>query len=266
MKRILITGAGSGLGRALALHYAKTGARLALTDRSLATVEETLALVSREGGTGFSMPLDVTREEDFVAVRERMQQDWGGADLVINNAGVAASGSIEYTSLADWEWILNINLLGVARGCKVFTPVFKAQGSGQFINIASMAGIANPPSMIAYNVSKAGVISLSETLRVELAPNHIAVTVVCPAFFPTNLMNAARVQDPGTVGLVNKFMKRSGVTAESVAQQVANAAARKQFLLLTHKETRTQWLVKRISPESFFKLILKSTQNMRPKG
>lgn len=257
--RILVTGAGSGLGRAIALHYAALGARVACTDRDAASVAETLAHVEKEGGSGLAFALDVTREEDFIAARERVQREWGGLDLLVNNAGVATAGSIEEAPLSDWDWVLNINLLGVVRGCKTFAPLFKAQKSGYVVNIASFAGIANPPAMASYNVAKAGVISLSETLLHELAPFGIGVSVVCPAFFPTNLMNAARVTQPATVAMVHKFMKKSGVTAADVAAQIASAVEKRQFLVLTHKDTRVQALVKRASPQTFFRLMQKTT-------
>ncbi|ROH93851.1 SDR family oxidoreductase [Stagnimonas aquatica] len=257
--RILVTGAGSGLGRAIALHYAARGARVACTDRDAASVAETLAHVEKEGGSGLAFALDVTREEDFVAARERLQSEWGGLDLLVNNAGVATAGSIEEAPLSDWDWVLNINLLGVVRGCKTFAPLFKAQKSGYVVNIASFAGIANPPAMASYNVAKAGVISLSETLLHELAPFGIGVSVVCPAFFPTNLMNAARVTQPGTVAMVHKFMKKSGITADDVAAQIASAVDKRQFLVLTHKDTRVQALVKRASPQTFFRMMQKTT-------
>jgi len=257
--RVLVTGAGSGLGRAIALHYAAQGARIACTDRDAASVAETLAHVEKEGGTGLAFTLDVTREDDFIAARERIEKQWGGLDLLVNNAGVATAGAIDEAPLSDWDWVLNINLLGVVRGCKTFAPLFKAQKSGYMVNVASFAGIANPPAMASYNASKAGVVSLSETLLHELAPFGVGVSVVCPAFFPTNLMNSARVTQPAVVGMVHKFMKKSGVTAEDVAAQIGRAVQKNEFLVLTHKDTRVQALMKRASPKTFFRLMQKTT-------
>jgi NADP-dependent 3-hydroxy acid dehydrogenase YdfG len=239
--RVFITGAGSGLGRALALHYAAAA--------------ETLAHVQKEGGTGLSLKLDVTSEADFAAARESVVAAWGGVDLLINNAGVAVAGDIGQTPMADWQWVLDINLLGVLRGCRAFLPVLKAQHSGHIVNIASFAGIANPPGMSAYNCAKAAVVALSETLLHEVVDDGIGVSVVCPAFFATNLMNSARVVDPATVGIVHKWMKKSGVTAEDVARQIAQAVRRNTFMVLTHKDTRVQAAIKRASPAAFFKLI-----------
>lgn len=264
--RVLVTGAGSGLGRAIALHYAQQGAEIACTDRDLAGVKETLAHVIKEGGSGLAFTLDVTQEADFIAARERLQKDWGGVDLVVNNAGVATAGDIDAEPLSNWEWVLNINLLGVVRGCKTFVPMLKAQRGGHIVNIASFAGIANPPGMGSYNASKAAVVAVSETLRHELAEYGVGVTVVCPAFFPTNLMNSARVMQPGTVGMVHKFMKKSGVTAEDVAAQIAHAVSKKIFLVLTHKDTRVQALLKRIAPQQFSKQMQKMRKGLKPKA
>jgi NAD(P)-dependent dehydrogenase (short-subunit alcohol dehydrogenase family) len=260
--RVVITGAGSGLGQALALRYAAAGARVACTDRDLSSAEHTLALLTAEGGSGLAVALDVTDEASLSQLATRLERDWGGIDVLINNAGVAVSGGIDETPLADWQWVLDVNVLGVVRGCKAFVPMLRAQRSGQIINIASFAAIANPPGMAAYNVAKAGVVALSETLRLELAADGIAISVVCPAFFPTNLMVSARVAQPATVGLVQKMMKKSGVTAEQVAEQIFTGAQRKQFLLLTHRDTRVQAAIKRASPELFFRLMQKATAKM----
>jgi len=264
-QRVLVTGAGSGLGRALALHYAALGAEVACTDRDLASAKETLTHVVKEGGSGLAFALDVTQEEDFVAAADRLQKEWGGIDIVINNAGVATAGAMDEAPISDWQWVLDINLLGVVRGCKVFAPVLKSQKSGHFVNIASFAGIANPPGMGSYNAAKAGVIAVSETLRHEVAEFGVGVSVVCPAFFPTNLMNSARVQQQGTVAMVHKFMKKSGVTAEDVAAQIARAVEKREFMVLTHKDTRMQALIKRASPEAFFKLVQKTRKRLVPK-
>jgi len=255
--RVFITGAGSGLGRALALNYARQGARVACTDRDAASVEDTLAQVVQAGGSGLAIALDVTSEADFVLAAQRLQAEWGGVDVVINNAGVATAGDMDSAPLSDWEWVLNINLLGVVRGCKTFAPLLKGQKSGHVVNIASFAGIANPPGMGSYNAAKAGVIAVSETLRHELAADGVGVSVVCPAFFPTNLMQAARVQNAGTRNMVQRFMDKSGVTAESVAAQIVDAVRSKRFLVLTHKDTRTQALVKRLFPELFYAQMAK---------
>ena len=139
-KRVFITGGASGLGRALALRYARDGWRVCIADlndeRGASTRTELAAAGAVEA---LYRHADVTSEADLQAIADELARVWGGLDVLINNAGVAQAGAIEDVSLSDWEWILNINLLGVVRGCKVFTPIFKRQGSGHIVNIASMA-------------------------------------------------------------------------------------------------------------------------------
>ena len=110
---------------------------------SAASVPETARELAKHGTEVFYLHCDVTTEEDLVKAAAELERRWGGVDIVVNNAGVATAGKIEEASLADWQWVLNINLLGVVRGCKVFTPMFKKQGSGYFVNIASSAGLIN---------------------------------------------------------------------------------------------------------------------------
>ncbi|HEX4870583.1 MAG TPA: SDR family NAD(P)-dependent oxidoreductase, partial [Moraxellaceae bacterium] len=178
MTRVLITGAASGLGRALALAWARRGARLVIADLNAERGAESVALCRAAGAADAVFRLlDVRREADFAAAAEWLEREWAGVDVVVNNAGVAGGGRFEGIDEADWQWMLDINLMGVVRGCRAFTPLFKRQDGGQFVNIASMAGLLNPPSMSNYHVAKAGVIALSETLAVELEPWHIRTLV-----------------------------------------------------------------------------------------
>jgi len=182
---------------------------------------------------------------------------WDGVDVVINNAGVASAGSVSETSVEDWRWTLNINLIGVVRGCKAFVPVLLEQGHGHIVNIASFAGIAHAARMGAYSASKAGVISLSETLRGELAVagSAVKVSVVCPAFFPTNLMEGSRapVQDKQ---IAQKLMNTSGDDADSVAARIYRSVQRGEFLILPTKHERMRWRIKRFLPEMFFRKLV----------
>jgi len=250
-QRVFITGGASGLGRAMALRFAREGARVCIGDidaRAGKTVEEA---INQAGGEGLFVTCDVRRITDLEAARDLMVERWGGVDVVVNNAGVAGAGRIEDTALADWEWILDINLLGVVRGCKVFTPVFREQGSGHFVNVASMAGLMLAPLMSSYNVSKAGVIALSETLRQELRQDGIHITCVCPAFFQTNLTRSMRSNISGLEDSVKKLMERSGVTADDVAEAVFRAVANGDFWVLPHTTERRLWYIKRYTPWAF---------------
>ncbi|HEV2782424.1 MAG TPA: SDR family oxidoreductase [Actinophytocola sp.] len=241
--RILITGAGSGLGKAMATRFAGAGWRVLVTDVDTATG----AAVAKELETTF-LPLDVTDNAAWLAALDWCTREWDGLDVLVNNAGVASGGPFERIDLMDWDWIWNINLKGVVRGCRMFVPLFKKQGSGHLVNVASLAGIMNLPAMSSYNVTKAGVISLSETLRHELAPYGIATTVVCPGFVKTNIGERARNVDPAITKLSEKLMESSKVTAEDVADQVFDAVRDKRFLVLTHPDGRKSVRLKRYLP------------------
>ncbi len=251
-QRVFITGGAGGLGRALALCYAREGARVCIGDvnpeAGLATEDEIRAA---GGSDGLYLPCDVRRLSDLEKVRAELEQRWGGVDVVVNNAGVATAGSIEDSTMADWEWILDINVLGVVRGCKVFTPLFKAQGQGAFVNVASMAGLMLAPLMDSYNVSKAGVIALSETLSMELRDAGIQVCCVCPSFFQTNLTSSMRSGLPGIQQNINKLMKRSSVSAEDIADDILRAVKNGDFWVLPHQRERRMWVLKRHAPRAF---------------
>lgn len=247
-KRVAITGAGSGLGQALALRYASAGFRVAISDLSLAACEQTLNRINAPEGEVLAVACDVRRIEDFEQFAARLQEAWGGIDILINNAGVAGGGPFQDVTLQDWEWLLDINLMGVVRGCKAFAPMLIEQGHGRIINIASMAGLIAPPGMAHYNVSKAGVVALSETLRAELEPFGVQVSVVCPSFFRTNLLDSFRGPDPRSRKLVEKLFERGKLSAEEVAAHIVQQSGRDQFLILPHAEGRKAWRIKRILP------------------
>lgn len=267
-KRIFITGGASGLGREIALLYARKGYRVCIGDVHEERGLETEAELKAYSTDSFYHHCDVTQISDIEAVKDRLVLSWGGVDIVVNNAGVGGTaGLVEDVPLKDWEWVLDINLMGVVRGCQVFTPLFKEQRGGNFVNIASCAGLMNAPMMSNYNVTKAGVISLSETLRVELAPFGINTCVVCPAFFPTNLTENLKSTIGGSVhNRVNKMMSRSGVTALQVAQAISEAVDNNEFLLVTHKVERQLWKLKRLLPDAFNLLMKQQTKKMFPEA
>src|SRR5260370_32831212 len=180
-RRIVVTGAASGLGRALALRFARDGWRVAIADVELGRSEETLREVKGAGGDGFVERCDVRKESDWEALRERVKKEWGGLDVLVNNAGVGSSGSVTETPLADWEWTLDINLLGVIRGCRTFVPVLVEQGRGHGVDGASFAALAAAPRMAAYNLAQAGGFSVSQKLRAARFQERVRVSRLCPS-------------------------------------------------------------------------------------
>ncbi len=249
---IFITGGASGLGLAIARRYATAGWRVCIGDVNEARgaeAERALAALTPEA---LFLRCDVTQEADLRAVADELVRRWGGVDVVVNNAGVAAAGAIEDMPLDDWIWILDINLLGVVRGCRVFTPVFKRQGRGHFVNIASMAGLLDVPLMSSYNATKAAVVSLSETLQHELADAGIGVTVVCPSFFKTNLHESTRTDDAGLRAVLLRLLESSDLTADDIADEIFRAVAARRFYLLPHAKGRRTWRLKRLLPRDAY--------------
>ncbi|HMJ56700.1 MAG TPA: SDR family oxidoreductase [Polyangiaceae bacterium] len=261
-KRVVITGAGSGLGRALSLRFARERWRVGIADINVERAEETLKQVRSAGGDGFVQRCDVALVQDFEALADRVKKEWGGIDVVINNAGIASAGTVHATTLADWEAVININLLGVVRGCHTFVPMLLSQHSGHVVNIASFAAIASAPGMASYNVAKAGVFSLSESLRAEVFDEGVDVTVACPAFFRTNLLESFRGPDPKAKVTVARIMERATVTAEDVANDIYEATMHGRFLVISHADSRWQYRMKRAAPELFYREVRRMMKKM----
>ena len=176
-KRVFITGGASGLGRAIALRYAQDGYQVCIGDVNNERGQEVLAELLALGNDACYLPCNVTVMQDLQNVRTTLTERWGGVDIVVNNAGVGGtSGPIDEVPLEDWDWVLDVNLKGVMRGIRAFTPLFKQQSSGYFVNIASAAGLLNPAHMGAYNAAKAGVISLTTDSPKIISFKNLAFT------------------------------------------------------------------------------------------
>ncbi|MDD3764373.1 MAG: SDR family oxidoreductase [Nevskiales bacterium] len=265
-RRVLITGAGSGLGRELALCFAAAGWKVACTDVRPQAAEDTLAQIRQQQGDGLAAALDVRSEAGFAAVVEQLDAQWDGFDVLINNAGVATAGTVADSPLEQWQWVLDINLLGCVRGARAAVPVLRRQGGGHIVNVASFAGIANPPALASYNVAKAGVIALSETLRFELDPDRIGVSVACPSFFQTDLLNSgdadapeSRSTAPQMTAITGKLMHNAQVTAGDVARDILHAVETDRFMVISHPDARSRHRLKRFAPELYFRLARRAT-------
>ncbi len=248
MKKILITGAASGLGRALALRFAKTGADICIADINMGGAAETLNMVEQTGGKGWIYELNVTEPEQWALLEQHVKKRWRGIDVVINNAGVATGDRIDAGEWAWWDWVIDINLKGVALGCRTFTPMMKAQGSGYFINVASLAGLMKAPSMASYNATKAAVVAISETMYFELKPYGIGTTALCPGFFRTNLNHGMKTSDPDMLKFVDKVFESSALDAEDIANAAYNAMEKKQAICNPHPVGRRAYFVKQYLP------------------
>jgi len=252
--RAVITGGASGLGRALAVEVAARGGRVLVADLDEAGSEETLRLVREAGAHGSFTRCDVRDPQQVASLLDAADERMGGVDLIANNAGVAVSGKVGEIGLDDWRWIVDINQWGVIYGCHTFVPRFVAQGRGYVLNVASAAGLLSAPQMAPYNVTKAAVVALSETLHAELAGTGVKVSVLCPTFFKTNIMNAARgPAEHG--GLANKLMERSRVQAPDVAREALDAVGAGRLYVVPMTDGRMMWRVKRALPEAYVRLV-----------
>ena len=252
----IVTGASSGLGRALCVRLARDGYLIAICDIDLAGAAETLRSVEAVGGTGRVEALDVADPVAWETLRERLERDWPHLDLLVNNAGVAVSGDVGRCPLEDWRWIVAANLWGVIHGCHVCVDWLKRNPAGaHIINTASLAAIGSFPGMAAYNVTKAAVVSFSETLYSELRSHRVGVTVLCPSFFPTALIDNGRFASAAERRIARAEFTRTGLTSEAVADAAVKAVARKQLYVILPAKGRVLWWIKRISPRVFFRII-----------
>jgi NAD(P)-dependent dehydrogenase (short-subunit alcohol dehydrogenase family) len=252
-RRAVVTGSASGLGRAIALALARQGWHILIADINREGMNETLAQVRAAGGTGEVFSCDVSRAEDVQAMAEHCFSSWKRVDLLVNNAGVASSGLVGDIPLEDWRWIMGINLWGMIHGCHYFIPGMKAQGGGgHIVNVSSAAGIACLPEMASYNVVKAGAISLSESMKTELSPFRIGVTVVCPTFFKTNLGSTLRYVDPFQKNFSEAAFQNGRLTAEQIADMTLKAVRKNRLYLVPQASGKLMWLMKRFSPGLFY--------------
>ncbi len=251
--RAVVTGAGSGIGRAFAREIAARGGQVICADIDEARADATVALIEREHpGRAHALRCDVARREDVRGLANFAEAVFDGpVTLVVNNAGVGIGGKpVGEIGFADWEWALGINLWGVVHGCEVFAPVLRAAGKGGIINVASAAGFAAAPSMAVYNTSKAAVMSLSETMAAELSGTGVAVTVLCPTFVKTNVTRDGRITD-GSQRLADALMRWTGFTPEYVARTTLDANDHGRLYVLPQLDAHVVWRLKRYFPAQY---------------
>lgn len=248
----VVTGAASGIGRAVATRFAQAGMHVVLADIEEAALDAAASSFEAEGHTVLSVVTDVSDGKSVAALAEQTMSRFGAVHLVHNNAGVGAGGFSWTLTEADWQWVLGVNLWGVIHGVRTFVPIMIDQGEpAHVVNTASMAGLISVPFLAAYNVSKHGVVTLSETLQRELeivdAPIH--VSVLCPGVVQTNIFESQRnrperLREEGPAGF-EALLQGSDVaslqafgqiiTPEEVAEQVHDAVLTDRFYILTHE-------------------------------
>jgi NAD(P)-dependent dehydrogenase (short-subunit alcohol dehydrogenase family) len=252
----LVTGAASGLGREYCQQLGRAGYHLAVSDIDRAGAEETLRLVEQAGGAGRVEICDVCSIEAWHSLRDRLQTDWPRLDLLVNNAGMYASSHIGALDLGEFERVMRLNLWGVIYGCDTMVPWLVATAERyrthcHLINMASIYGLYSPPGMSAYNVSKAGVVSLSETLYGELRRKNVGVTAICPGPIPTRFVDNASFDRPDLRRLVEAKVHHSRLTPESVVAAALRAMRRRQLYVPLGIGERCYWWLKRLLPQTF---------------
>lgn len=252
----VVTGAGSGIGAAFAVELGKRGGAVVCSDIDEAAAQRTADAITERGAKAVAIRCDVSRFEEVQALAEQSQA-WFAAPptLVINNAGVGAGGAaIGEAPLDDWLWTLGINLWGPIHGCHVFTPILReaepSHAPRGIINVASAAAFGAAPGMAAYNVSKAGVLSLSETLAAELAGTPVRVTVLCPTFVKTNILESGRISEQSSE-LAGKLMRWTGLSAQKVARTCLDAHDRGDLYCMPQFDAKIGWNVKRLAPQTY---------------
>ena len=254
----VVTGGASGLGRAFCTELGRASCRVLVCDIDQEGAMETVSQIEARGGQARFHSCDVSSASEVEAMHAAAQAWFGHTDLLVNNAGVAVAGPMENTKLEDWEWIVGINLWGVIYGCRSFLPAMKARGSGHIINVASAAGLLSPPHMSAYNVTKAAVVALTETVHAENQHKGIHASVLCPTFFPTNIGKNARATDSRQSAMIEKFMQRSKLQASDVARLAIDSVKRNELYAVPMTDGLHLWRLKRALPQRFAQLIANS--------
>jgi NAD(P)-dependent dehydrogenase (short-subunit alcohol dehydrogenase family) len=251
-KVAVITGAASGIGRALAQRAVQEGMKVVLADIEEGALIVTAAALQAQGATVLSVRTNVAQAEEVAALAQQTLDTFGAVHLLFNNAGVAANGPLWTMSLQDWEWVLGVNLWGVVHGIRTFVPLFLQQGiEAHIVNTASIAGLVSTPGLGVYNVSKHGVVTLSETLYQELQQTGVPVhvSVLCPGWVNTRIHEAGRNRpadlhnppmttsaDQAATSFDQAMQEaiENGMSAEEVAVQVFAAIRERRFYILTH--------------------------------
>ena len=254
-KLVVVTGAGSGIGRATALGFAANGARVVAADLNLAAATSVSELITGRGGAAHARQVDVADAADMERFANWVRTEVGVPDVVVNNAGISIIGPLLAHTEEDWQRIIDVNLLGVARGCRLFGTQMAERGTGgHLVNIASASAYAPSATFPAYATTKAAVRMLSECLRAELAGAGIGVTAICPGFTSTAIARATRYVGaaPGTEDQLRetaiRALHRRRFPPEKVALAVMRAVLRDRPMVPVNAEARVLYALSRLSP------------------
>jgi NAD(P)-dependent dehydrogenase (short-subunit alcohol dehydrogenase family) len=252
-KTVLVTGAGSGIGRETALLCARRGADLVICDLNPEGLAATEADAAALGRSVFARQVDVADREQMSDFAAAVHEQTGSVDLLVNNAGVAVAAGLLETTLEDWDWIIGINIKGVVHGCHFFVPeMVKAGRGGHVVNLSSMVGFHASPVLVAYTATKFAVLGMSQALRQELQPHGIGVTAICPGIVATPITSASRMRgaqaEPGKREQIIKMYERRGYGPDKVAKNILRAVERDRPVAPITPESWIAWGITRASP------------------
>ncbi|KQT92024.1 short-chain dehydrogenase [Marmoricola sp. Leaf446] len=257
MSRVLVTGGAGGLGAALAAAYRSRGDDVVVAD---------VADVADDPGTGPFLHLDVRSDDDWAAARAWVEQEWGGLDVLVNNAGVAGGGRLDVATLEEWQWITEVNLFGAVRGTRTFVPLLKQQGSGLIVNVASLAGLVHPAGMGSYNAVKAAVVALSETTGHELAEFGVRCAVVCPSYFRTGLVASLRGADQLLEPLMRRLVDHAPLGADDIAAEVLAGLDRGDEVILPDPAARAAYELKQTDRTAYDETMRRQASRLHDMG
>jgi|HigsolmetaAR202D_1030399.scaffolds.fasta_scaffold01955_9 NADP-dependent 3-hydroxy acid dehydrogenase YdfG len=264
-KRAFITGAGAGLGHALARALASDGWMLGLFDRNVERLAAVEADFAGSGVPALAYPGDVTHSDELTVAVNSFAAKYDGLDVMINNAGVAVAGGLMEVSVEDWRWIIDTNVMGVVHGCRAALPHLQRNGSGLIVNISSAAAFVSAPTMAPYNATKAAVLSLSETLAAELRGTGTQVCCVMPMFFESSLLESYR-GPPQFRAAAARLMKNSKHSAQDIAHAILDQAGRGRSYVVVPDYARTLWRLKRWLPGRFTNRIAAMYERRGPRS
>lgn len=252
----IVTGAGSGIGRSFAYELARRGGTVICADINEERAEQVAASLKALGSKAIARRCDVGDAKQMEALSDEAEKLLGRpVTLVINNAGVGLGGPIGDVPLDDWHWCMNVNLWGVIHGCHYFAPKLRDLGYGGIINVASAAAFGAAPEMSTYNVTKAGVLALSETLAAELAGTGVKVTALCPTVVPTNIVNDGKLPERRREFARSAMTRFALTTADKVARQTLDALDRGELYVLPQIDGRLAWRFKRLMPRLYARTV-----------
>ncbi len=250
-KHVLITGAGSGIGKATARVCAKAQAILHLVDINEGAVEQTGQMLREEGGSCYVYTADVADRCSMQQLADQVHQNIDGLDVLVNNAGIGSAGRFLETSLDTWDKVYSVNVKGVVHGCHFFLPAMIAHGRGaHVVNLASMAAYAASPEMPIYASSKFAVLGFSEALRIDMQPHGIGVSAICPGVIDTAIVANTHYegQMSDAKDKVIDFYRKRAYSPDKVAQAIVKAIRKNIGVMPVSPESWALYYAKRLVP------------------